>query len=326
MNTKDTTMIHTTVLLKESIDGLAIKDGDVYVDGTLGSGGHAQYALETAQKNGAKIIVIGLDRDQGAINRSRARLGDKPNISYVLANYKDIDITLGELGIAFADKIMLDLGLSSDQFETSGRGFSFRKNEPLLMTFKEVGPGASSVTSASSSSEQESEGLADGALTASKIVNEWAEDDIANLIFQYGEEHYAKRIAHEIVKRREEMPFVTTYDLVDAIMASTPTSYHHMKIHPATRTFQALRMAVNDELGSLTEGLERGFNRLSPGGRMAVISFHSIEDRIVKRFMQEKEKQEKANLITKKPIDPSSDELRDNPRSRSAKLRIIEKR
>lgn len=298
-------MIHTTVLLKESIDGLDLKNGDVYVDGTLGSGGHAEYALKTANEKGIKIIVIGLDRDQGALNRSKARLGDKPNISYVLANYKDIDLTLDELGIPFADKIMLDLGLSSDQFETSGRGFSFRKDEPLLMTFAE-------------NSEENTS-------TAREIINEWAEDDLANVIFQYGEEHYAKRIAHEIVKRREEMLFVTTYDLVDAIMHATPAGYHHMKIHPATRTFQALRMAVNDELGALTEGLERGFNRLSPKGRMSVISFHSIEDRVVKRFMQEKEKQGKANLITKKPIDPTEEEIAQNPRSRSAKLRILEK-
>jgi 16S rRNA (cytosine1402-N4)-methyltransferase len=209
---------------------------------------------------------------------------------------------------------MLDLGLSSDQFETSGRGFSFQKNEPLLMTFKEnLGPED---------------------LTAKQIVNTWDEENIADIIYGYGEERYSRKIAKGIVGARAVKPIETTFDLVEIIKNSTPSRYAHGKIHPATRTFQALRITVNDEINALKEGLEKGWERLAPGGRMAVISFHSIEDRIVKHFYKSKEWMEKAdgtsertaNIITKKPITASHQEISENPRSRSAKLRIIEKK
>jgi 16S rRNA (cytosine1402-N4)-methyltransferase len=193
---------------------------------------------------------------------------------------------------------MLDLGLSSDQFETSGRGFTFQKDEPLLMTFKK------------NPTEHD--------LTADEIVNTWDEANIADIIYGYGDERYSRRIAKSIVESR---PIKTTFELVEAVKLGTPSAYHRGRINPATKTFQALRITVNDEINTLKEGLRKGFEALNPGGRMAVISFHSIEDRVTKRFFKEVG----GNILTKKPIVPSDEEKIRNPRSRSAKLRIIEK-
>ncbi len=298
--------IHTTVLLHESIDGLAIQPGDVYVDGTLGSAGHAEYAATLVPN----ISIVGLDRDPGALARSKKRLErfekNGTKIFLINENYRNLDLALDEIAQPKANRIMLDLGLSSDQFETSGRGFSFQKNEPLLMTFKETPD--------------------ENDLTAREIVNTWDEANIADIIYGYGEETYARKIAKGIVEARTVRPIETTFDLVEAIKSSTPGRYHKGRIHPATKTFQALRITVNDEIGSLKDGLSKGFERLAPGGRMAIISFHSIEDRIVKHFYKEKALDGKATLVTKKPIVPSDQEVSENPRSRSAKLRIIEKK
>ncbi len=203
------------------------------------------------------------------------------------------------------DAFMLDLGLSSYQFETSGSGFTFRKDEHLLMTFNAV-------------PNEET-------LTAREIVNVWDENNIADVIYGYGEEKFSRKIAKGIVDARAIKPIETTFELVDIIKKSTPGWYHHGKIHPATRTFQALRITVNDEIGALTEGLAQGFERLRKGGRMAVISFHSIEDRVVKRFMRHQSDAGLGQLITKKPLPPQDAELIRNPRARSAKLRVIEK-
>ncbi len=295
-------MIHKTVLLHESIDGLAIKSGDIYLDGTLGSAGHAEYALKQAD---GKITIIGLDRDIGALERSRERLGDSNNIILKEASYGDISKVLNELKIDKVNRIMLDLGLSSDQFETSGRGFTFKNDEPLLMTFKQ--------------SPSESD------ITANQIVNTWQEESIADIIYGYGEEKYARRIARAIVNYRKKKSIESTSELVEIISQSVPIFYRRGRIHPATRTFQALRIAVNDELNTLKKGLEDGFSRLAVGGRISVISFHSLEDRIVKNFNKEKEELGWALIHTKKPIVPSANEIIENPRSRSAKLRIIEK-
>lgn len=284
-------LIHTTVLLHESIDGLNLHAGSVYLDGTLGSGGHAEYALS----KGAHII--GLDQDAEAIERSKKRLTGG---TFIQENYRNLDIALDSVNIEKIDAFMLDLGLSSDQFETSGRGFTFQKDEPLLMTFKK------------NPTEED--------LTAKEIVNTWDEENIADIIYGYGDERYARRIAKAIVESR---PIETTFELVEAVKLGTPSAYHRGRIHPATKTFQALRITVNDEINTLKEGLKKGFERLHVGGRMAVISFHSIEDRVTKRFF--KEKQGEAQILTKKPIVPSDEEKVRNPRSRSAKLRIIEK-
>ena len=233
-------------------------------------------------------------------------------------SYRNLDKVLDGLGMPKANRIMLDLGLSSDQFETSGRGFSFQRNEPLLMTFKS--PKADIVANSG-----------DYVLTARDIVNKWEEENIADIIYGYGDERYSRRIARAIVESRAERPIETTFDLVDIIKKATPSKYHHGKIHPATKTFQALRITVNDEIGALKEGLAKGFDRLAPGGRMAIISFHSIEDRLVKNFYKEKSVRAAdgsgpaGRLLTKKPLTPSDREAAENPRSRSAKLRIIEK-
>ena len=315
--------VHTTVLLHESIDGLAIAPGDVYLDGTLGAGGHAELAAKVAALQHGSITVVGLDQDEGALARTKIRLSPLVNagiakLFLIRENYRNLDRALDSISAGIqANKIMLDLGLSSDQFETSGRGFSFKNNEPLLMTFKE-NPAAED-------------------LTARQIVNTWDEEHIADIIYGYGEERYSRKIARGIVAARAVRPIETTFDLVEIIKNSTPERYHHGKIHPATRTFQALRITVNDEINALKEGLEKGWGRLASGGRMAVISFHSIEDRIVKHFYKSREWSEKendsrseqrrrsANIITKKPIIASDQELSENSRSRSAKLRIIEK-
>lgn len=301
-------LVHTTVLLQELIDGLALEKGDVYLDGTLGSGGHTLLAAERLQGN---ITVIGIDRDQNALERSKKRLEgkvkDTKNLHLVRESYRNLDIVLESLGIKQVNRIMLDLGLSSDQFETSGRGFTFRKDEPLLMTFKDAAD------------------LTPDDLTAKEIVNTWQEENIADIIYGYGEERYSRRIAREIVRVRELKKIETTFELVEIIKVATPGRYHHGKIHPATRTFQALRIAVNDELNALRDGLRKGFEKLAPSGRMAIISFHSLEDRIVKHFYKQLEEESSAALITKKPIAASEEEIQKNPRSRSAKLRIIQK-
>ncbi len=310
-----TNYVHSTVLLKESIDGLGINPSEIYLDGTLGSAGHTEYALEKA---GGDLTVIGLDRDVEALERSKKRLsgdgsGDgngkrfekKPKIFLRESSYADLDKVLDELNISKVHRIMLDLGLSSDQFETSGRGFSFRKDEPLLMTFKKDPK--------------------DGDLTAHEIVNTWQEENIADIIFGYGEEKYSRRIARAIVNYREKKSIETTGELVEIISQAVPVFYKRGRIHPATRTFQALRITVNDELNTLKKGLANGFERLEKGGRMAIISFHSLEDRIVKNFNKEKAEKGEAKIITKRPIVPTEQEILENPRSRSAKLRILEK-
>lgn len=283
--------IHTTVLLHESIHGLHITPGSVYLDGTLGSAGHAHYA----QEKGAR--VIGLDRDEGALARSRGRLNSDAILIH--ESYRNLDKVLADLHIPGVDAIMLDLGLSSDQFETSGRGFTFQKDEPLLMTFDEKAE-----------------------LTAQEIVNTWDEENIADIIYGYGEERYARRIAKIIVQSR---PIDTTFALVEAVKKATPFFYHRGRLHPATRTFQALRITVNDEINTLKDGLRKGFAALTLHGRMAVISFHSLEDRVVKNFFKEKALDHTGFIHTKKPIVPSDEEKVRNPRARSAKLRIIEK-
>jgi len=315
--------VHATVLLHESIDGLGIQPGDVYLDGTLGGAGHAEYVAQLfadSPDNCPKVTIVGLDEDEDALARAKVRLeravgkigqlkdDNDAKLFLIKENFRHLDHVLDSIGIAQVNRILLDLGLSSDQFETSGRGFSFKKDEPLLMTFGK-----------------------NAELTARHIVNTWDEANIADIIYGYGEEKYSRKIAAGIIAARAEKLIETTSDLVAIIELSTPARYHHGKIHPATRTFQALRITVNDEINVLREGLVKGWERLAPGGRMAIISFHSIEDRIVKHFYKAKAAEVKeggessAKILTKKPITPSEQEIAENPRSRSAKLRILEK-
>ena len=227
------------------------------------------------------------------------------DISFVNENFRNIDKVLEKQETKEVDGIIFDLGLSSDQLENSLRGFSFMRKEPLLMTMKE------------NPSREE--------VTAFDVVNTWSEKSLADIIYGYGEEKYSRKIAKGIVDARQKENIKTTFDLVKIIENSVPSAYKRGRLHFATKTFQALRIAVNDELGSLTEGLDKGYSVLKEGGRMSVISFHSLEDRIVKKFFKNKEKEGKAKLINKKPILASGEELKNNIRARSAKLRILEK-
>ncbi len=295
--------MHQSVLLQETIDGLDLKPGDVVVDGTLGRAGHAIEAFRR-EKN---IFLVGIDRDEDALSESKKKLEQagvkSTDFKLFYGNFRDIDKFLKQAGKGHADKIVLDLGLSSPHLDSSLRGFSFKNSEPLLMTMEK--------------------NVALDSFTARDIVNTWAEEDIANVLYAYGDERYSRRIARAIVATRRLKPIYTTDQLVDIISGSVPALYKRGKIHPATRTFQALRIAVNDELGSLKAGLEIGLKSLKTGGRMAIISFHSLEDRIVKNFMKEAQKKGQGLPITKKPIVPSDGEISQNPRSRSAKLRIF---
>ncbi len=296
-------MIHKTVLLHEAIDGLDIKNGDIFVDGTLGGGGHSE---EVAKRFGDSVVMIGIDLDPEAISRATARLSSlNSNVKYLQGSFRNIDTLLNSVGVTKVNKILLDIGLSSNQFEDSGRGFSFQKDEPLIMSFKKE--------------------LKPEDLTAREIVNTWELENIATILSAYGEEQFSWKIAKAIVARREIKPIETTTDLVEIIKIATPKWYHHKKIHPATKTFQALRITVNDEIESLKDGVIKGFELLEKDGRLAVISFHSIEDRIVKNFYKEKVDEGVGKILTKKPIIPTEAEIKDNPRSRSAKLRIITK-
>jgi len=296
-------MKHISVLLNESIDGLDIKSGDIIIDGTLGGGGHT---LEMIKRFGSKIKIICLDLDSDAITRAK-KLIDETDSNVVFKNigFQDMDKVLDDLGIKKVDKILLDLGLSSFQLEEGDRGFSFSKNEPLLMTMKR-NPSIDDVT-------------------AYGIVNTWNEETIADIIFGFGEERHSRKIAKAIVEARLEKEIKTTFDLVEIIQKAVGKFYKGKKINPSTRTFQALRIATNSELSNLEKVIEKGFNYLSTEGRMAIITFHSLEDRIVKKAFVDLKEKEQAIIITKKPIIPSDEEIKFNPRSRSSKLRLIKK-
>ena len=299
--TSQETSKHRTVLLKETIDGLNLNAKSIVIDCTFGGGGHS---LEICRRHpDAKIIA--LDQDRSVFERAKTNFErENCNLAFMNANFRD----LSKLNFPndSVDAILFDLGLSSDQLENSGRGFSFSRNEPLLMTLKE-----------NPSPED---------LTAREMVNTWEEKNLADVIYGYGEERFARRIAKAIAVARQEKEIQTTTDLVKIIEGAVPAAYRRGRIHFATRTFQALRIAVNDELGALSAGLAGGFEKLKPGGRMAVISFHSLEDRIVKNFHKKEKTEDKAILINKKPITPSEKEVMENPRARSAKLRILEKK
>lgn len=298
--------MHISVLLHEATDGLALKEGATVFEGTVGLGGHSRILCEKIGKTG---FFIGTDADQDSLAISEERLKDLPcKKLFVCDNFRNIDAVLKKAESADSrlgrelkvDAILLDIGLSNRQLEVAPRGFSFMRDEPLLMTFRSSGEG----------------------LTAREIVNEWAEESIADIIYGYGEERYSRRIAKGIVEARKEKPIETSGQLAEIVKQSVP-KFGFSKIHPATKTFQALRIAVNDELGALREGLAKGFERLAPGGRMAVISFHSLEDRIVKEYFRQMAQEGTGTLVTKKPIVPSEAEIKENPKSRSSKLRII---
>lgn len=292
--------MHIPVLLQEVISGLQASKGEVILDATVGGGGHSE-ALCKSVGNGATFICLDADRD--AIERSRERLnGCGCTFLFYETNYRYLDTALSALGITGINRALFDLGLSSFHLEESGRGFSFMRDEPLLMTF--------------------GKGVGEETLTARTVVNEWSEETLATLIESYGEERQAKRIAARIVESRKQKPIATTAELAAIVLSVVKRKG---KIHPATKTFQALRIAVNDEFQGLKEGLRKAWDALLPGGRIAAISFHSMEDRVVKNFFREQDREGTGTVITKKPIVPGEKERNENPHSRSAKLRIIEK-
>lgn len=293
-------MNHRSVLLHEAIASLAIVKGDTVIDATVGSGGHL---AEMYRLHGQDVNFVGLDADPEAILRAREVLGENgTNIHLIQSNFRNVDEALKTIELRAFDKALLDLGWSTDQFERSGRGFSFKQDEPLDMRFDPTSP-----------------------VSARTIVNDWKEETLQTIIKGFGEERFARVISHRIVAVRERKPIETTKELAEIIYDAVPSWYRHRKIHPATKTFQALRIAVNDELSALEEGLLKMYKLLNTHGRIAVITFHSLEDRIVKRFFKKQVADGGGTLITKKPITPSALEIEINRRSRSAKLRIIEK-
>lgn len=295
-------MEHKAVLLHESIENLNLKPGAIYFDGTLGGAGHS---MKVCSDFGKKVWIIATDRDRIAIDNAKTLFSKVHcNSDFILSDYRDINKVLESLNVKKVDAILLDLGLSSDQLDSSGRGFTFKKDEPLLMTFSEN---------------------KDVKVTAGVILNNWSEENIADILYAYSDEIYSRRIAKAIVEARNKKEIKNTHGLVEIIGNAVPAKYKRGKIHFATKTFQALRIAVNDEIGALKEGMENGWNVLNKDGRMAIISFHSVEDREVKNFFRDKSKAGLGKLINKKPIVPSESEVRENPRSRSAKLRVIQK-
>jgi 16S rRNA (cytosine1402-N4)-methyltransferase len=294
-------MSHITVLLEEAVDALALSPASTVVDATVGSAGHA---LAICARLGREGHYIGIDADPAAIAAARTRLGDvMPRVTLVVGNFAELTTHLSTVlapGVG-VDAILADLGWRIEQFTDGGRGFSFQCDEPLLMTFGDP---------------------ASYPFTARDIVGEWSEDQLRTIIHGYGDERYAARIARAIVRARDTAPILTSGQLVAIILDAVPASYRHGRIHPATRTFQALRMTVNDELTVVDTLITSAQTVLRPGGRLAIISFHSSEDRIVKHRFREWVAAG-AVLITKKPITPSAEACRHNPRARSAKLRVI---
>ena len=305
---------HKSVLLNETIDGLNIKPDGIYVDGTLGGGGHA---YEVCRRLGEKGSIVGIDQDAAAIEAASARLKDfGEKVTIVRSNYCDMKSKLHELGIDKVDGIVLDLGVSSYQLDTAERGFSYRDDAPLDMRMD---------------TRQK--------MTARDIVNDYTEADLYRVIRDYGEDKFAKNIAKHIVQARAVKPVETTAELSEIIRASIPMKFQKKSGHPAKRTFQAIRIELNRELDVLRDSLDDMIDLLNPGGRLCIITFHSLEDRIVKSAFRKNEnpctcppdfpvwvcgKKSKGSIITKKPILPSEEELEYNSRSKSAKLRIFE--
>ena len=306
---------HKPVLLDECLDALAIRPDGVYVDGTLGRAGHS---LEIAKRLTAGGRLICLDRDETAIEAAKVRLADyMDRVTLVHSNFSRVDQVLQELGVPGADGMLFDLGVSSPQLDEAQRGFSYMHDAPLDMRMDRM-----------------------ATLTARDVVNGWSYEELRRILFEYGEERYAPAIARAIVRHRQEGAIETTGQLVEIIRGAMPPAALREKQHPAKRSFQAIRIAVNDELGELPPMLTAAAELLRPGGRLAVISFHSLEDRIIKKTLQELAtgctcppnfpvcvcgKTPKMKLVSRKPIVAGQAELVYNPRARSAKLRVAEK-
>lgn len=307
-------MDHIPVLLKECIEGMAIRPDGIYIDGTLGRAGHA---AEIAERIGSGRLV-GIDRDAAAIEAAGKLLGGfGEKVTLVRGDFRNLGAILDSLNVPKADGMLFDLGVSSPQLDDAGRGFSYMSDAPLDMRMDQS-----------------------AALSAYGVVNEWPENELRRILYEYGEERYAPRIAELIVKKRGEKKIQSTLELADIIRSAMPAKALREKQHPAKRSFQAIRIAVNDELGSVEEMLKIAPDRLNKGGRLCVITFHSLEDRLVKNAIAKREKGcacppdfpvcvcgfvPTLRSVTKKPVTPGSAETERNPRSRSAKLRIAER-
>lgn len=295
--------MHQPVMVKEVVTLLGVQPGDVCIDGTLGGGGHAVALMKAAGESG---FLLGIDRDEQAVERTRERLNDLGRCRLVKGNYADMREIAESNGMESVDRILLDLGMSSFQVDEAERGFSFMNDGPLDMRMDRA-----------------------AGLTAADIVNTFPEDELVATIRTLGEERFARKIAGAIVSARTEAPILTTGRLAEVVAGAV--GGRRGRIHPATRTFQALRIEVNSEITSLEKGLSAGCDLLAKGGRMAVISFHSIEDRIVKRyFAGQSGAGDNINgptleRVTRKPVTASAEEISANPRSRSAKLRVVQK-
>ena len=309
-----TEFTHRPVLLDECIEGLNIKPDGVYIDGTLGRAGHSR---EIAKRlTTGRLICI--DRDQAALDAAPARLGEwMDRVTLVHGNFRDLAAVMDKLELSGADGMLFDLGVSSPQLDDASRGFSYMQDAPLDMRMDTSAP-----------------------LSAADIVNTWSQEELRRILFEYGEERYAPAIARAIVRARETAPVKTTLELVEIIKSAMPPAALREKQHPAKRSFQAIRIAVNGELDALPPMLRAAVDGLNPGGRLAVITFHSLEDRIVKRTLAELArgcvcppefpvcvcgKKPQVRLVTRKPVTAGGAELEENPRARSAKLRVAEK-
>ncbi len=294
-------MQHITVLKTEAVAGLQLKPSSTVVDATLGGGGHAAAILSALDATG---VFVGLDADSTAI-KALGHLSNAPaTVHLVVRNFASLESVLDELHIERVDAVLADLGWRTDQFTDGNKGFSFGADEPLLMTYGDP---------------------ATYDFTASDIVNGWSAEDIANVLYGYGEERYSRQIATKIVETRKKTKITTALQLADIISGAVPAGYRNGRTNPATKSFQGLRIAVNDEFGVLERFLAQAWHRLAVDGRLAVISFHSLEDRIVKHTFKAFSAAGTGLLVTKKPIVPTREEVVENPRSRSAKLRIIQK-
>lgn len=308
---------HETVLLHETVDGLDIKPDGVYVDCTLGGAGHAQYLLDQLGPQGH---LYAFDQDMTAINNAKLKLADyveKGQVTFIHQNFRHLKQALEELGVDQVDGIYYDLGVSSPQLDVAERGFSYGQEARLDMRMNQ---------------EQ--------ALSAYEVVNDWPYEDLGHILYRYGEEKFAKRIARAIEERRAQRPIETTTELAEIVKTAIPAATRRTGGHPAKRSFQAIRIAVNDELGAVEDSLEQALTLLKPEGRISVITFHSLEDRLVKQLFKEVSQgpevprglpilpgqmQAPFALVNRKPIVSSPEELEANNRSRSAKLRILRK-
>lgn len=317
--------MHTPVLQKEVLAYLDPRPNENFIDATIGEGGHALAILERTKPSG-KLFGIEWDLEQiEKLQVSSFKFQVSGRIVLVCDNFANLKNIVEKYNFYPVHGILFDLGISSWHLEESGRGFSFLRDELLDMRLRyDINP-KSKIQNSKLQVKIKNKNIKNYELTAEAIVNKWPQSEIEKILREYGQERFAARIAKKIVEQRKIKPIKTTFQLVDVIKRATPVWYHHRKIHPATRTFQALRIAVNDELGNLKAVLPQAVEILEPLGRMVVISFHSLEDRIVKNFFRDEEKRGRIQILTKKPVVPSKEELLQNPRSRSAKLRAAMK-